>query len=49
MYKKIDNFKKQEIIDSLKIKPKFTIDKIVVVTSSRDVKKWKVVDRITLK
>lgn len=49
IYKKMDISEKQAIIGSLKIKQKFTFDKIAVIASSNDVKKWKVLDRIVLK
>ena len=49
IYKKLDDSKKQEIIDSLKIKRKLTFDKITIIASYKDVKKWKVVDRVILK
>ncbi|QLH08836.1 2'-5' RNA ligase family protein [Candidatus Nitrosotenuis sp. DW1] len=49
IYKKMGDSKKQEIIDGLKIKQKFTFDKISVITSSRNVEKWEVIDRVVLK
>ena len=49
IYKKMTVSKKQEIIDSLRIKRKFTFDKITIIASSKNVEKWKVIDRIILK
>jgi 2'-5' RNA ligase len=49
IYKKLDDCEKQAIIDSLKVKQRFTFDKITVIASSNDVKKWKVLDRVVLK
>ena len=49
IYKKLNDSKKQAIIDNLKIKQKFTFDKITVIASSGNVDKWKVVDRVVLK
>ncbi|WKT57441.1 2'-5' RNA ligase family protein [Candidatus Nitrosotenuis chungbukensis] len=49
IYKKMSNSEKQEIIDGLRIKQKFTFDKIAVITSSRNVEKWEVIDRVVLK
>jgi len=49
IYKKLADSEKQAIIDSLKIKQKFTFDKITVIASSNDVEKWKVIDRVVLK
>lgn len=49
IYKKMDNSERQAIIDGLKIKKKFTFDKITVIVSSKNVEKWKVIDRIILK
>lgn len=49
IYKKMDCSAKQEIIDDLKIKSKFTFDKITVIASSKVVSEWKVVDRLVLK
>ena len=49
IYKKLDDSEKQVIIDNLKIKRKFTFDKITIITSSNDVEKWKVLDRVVLK
>ncbi|TBR10525.1 MAG: hypothetical protein EPO62_03225 [Candidatus Nitrosotenuis sp.] len=49
IYKKLDDTEKQAIIDSLKVKQKFTFDKITVIASSNVVEKWKVLDRVVLK
>lgn len=49
IYKKLDDSEKQAIIDRLKIKRKFTFDKITIIRSSNDVKKWKMLDRIIMK
>ena len=49
MYKKMTSSEKQGIIDGLKIKQKFTFDKITIIASSKNVKKWKTVDRVDLK
>ncbi len=49
IYKKLDDDEKRAIIDGLKIKQRFTFDKITVIASSNDVKKWKVLDRVVLK
>ncbi|MBM2819976.1 MAG: hypothetical protein HW410_1658 [Nitrosarchaeum sp.] len=49
IYKKLDDSEKQGITDSLKIKRKFTFDKITIIASYKDVEKWKVVDRVILK
>lgn len=49
IYKKMDASEKQVIIDDLKIKRKFTFDKITIIASSKNVKKWDVVDRVILK
>jgi len=48
IYKKLDDSKKQEIIDSLKVKQKFTFDKITITASSNDVEKWKIITRVVL-
>lgn len=48
IYKKLNASEKQGIIDDLKIKQKFTFDKITVIASSKNVEKWKVVDRQVL-
>ncbi len=48
IYKKMDASEKQVIIDDLKIKQKFTFDKITIIASSKNVEKWDVVDRVTL-
>lgn len=49
IYKKLNDSEKQAIIDNLKIKQKLTFDKITIITSSNDVEKWKVLDRVVLK
>ncbi len=49
IYKKMGDSEKQEIIDGLRIKQKFTFDSIAVITSSRNVEKWEVIDRVVLK
>lgn len=49
IYKKMGYSEKQEIIGGLKIKQKFTFDKITVIASSRNVEKWEVIDRVALK
>lgn len=49
MYKKMGESEKKAVIDGLKIKRKLTFDKITVITSSSDVAKWKVLDRLVLK
>ncbi len=49
IYKKLNDSQKQKIINDLKIKSKFTFDKITIITSSKNVGKWKVVDSIVLK
>lgn len=49
IYKKMDNSTKQKIINDLKIKGKFTFDKITIIVSSKVVSEWKVVDRLVLK
>lgn len=49
IYKKLGDSEKQGIIDSLKIKRKFTFDKITVIASYKDVEKWKIIDRVILK
>jgi 2'-5' RNA ligase len=49
IYKKLDDSKKQGIIDGLKIKQKFTFDKITIIASSNDVEKWKIIARAVLK
>lgn len=48
MYKRMDDSEKQVIVDGLKIKQKFTFDKIAIITSSKNVEKWKVIDRVFL-
>lgn len=49
IYKKLEIHEKQAIVDSLKVKQRLTFDKITVIASSNDVKKWKVIDRVVLK
>jgi 2'-5' RNA ligase len=49
IYKKLDDSKKQGIIDTLAIKPKIVFDKITIIASSKYVGKWEVIDRLTLK
>lgn len=48
MYKLMSDSEKQVAVDGLKIKQRFTFDKITIVTSSKNVEKWKVVDRVFL-
>ena len=49
MYKKMADSEKQAVMDSLVIKRKLIFDKITVITSSNDVAKWKVLDRVVLR
>jgi len=49
IYKKLDDSQKQGIIGDLKIKPKLTFDKITIIEESKNVEKWKLIDRIFLK
>ncbi len=43
IYKKIDDAEKKKIIDSLKIKNEFTIDKIAIQKFSENVHEWEII------
>ncbi|PBO85635.1 MAG: hydrolase [Thaumarchaeota archaeon] len=49
VYKKLNNNIKKQIIQNIKIKSKFTFDKISIIYSTKEVKEWKKILTINLK
>jgi 2'-5' RNA ligase len=45
IYKKLDDSTKRKIIKGLKAKKSYTFDGLVIIRSSKNVKKWKIMHR----